>query len=130
MTEYELNALIILSAEKSGEILEFWVSISFAVVVASFFISKQINLKIFKIMGFLYLLSSVFMAAIYVGAALRANYYFSQLVVQGLEKGHFDNPVNYVTLLFAFLLFFGGTCGTLYYMKYCANDKRFEGEST
>ena len=126
MTEYELNTLIILSAEKSGDILEFWVSISFAVVVASFFISKQINLKIFKIMGLLYFLSSIFMAAIYVGAALRANYYFSQLMAQGMERGHFDNPVNLVTLLFAFLLFFGGTSATLYYMKYCASQSRHE----
>ena len=120
MTEYELNALLIMTAEKAGEILEFWVSVSFAVVVASFFISKQINLQIFRIMGLLYFLSSIFMGSIYVGASLRANYYFSQLDTLGFETSHFDSPVNYVTLVFAFILFFGGMGATLYYLKHCA----------
>jgi len=120
MTEYELNALILLPAETSGRMLEFWVSVSFAVVVASFIISKQVNVIIFRIMGFLYLLSSLFMASIYIGSALRANHYFEQLVVLGVDISHFDNPISRFSMLMAVTLFIGGTTTTLYYMKHCS----------
>lgn len=120
MTEYELNALIILSAEKCGEILEFWVSVSFAVVVASFFIAKEVNFRIFRIIGILYVLSSLFMASIYIGSSLRAAHYFNMLVEAGADVSHFDNPVSNSTILMAALLFFGGMAATLYYVRFCS----------
>lgn len=130
MTEYELNTLIMLAAEKSGDVMEFWVSVSFAVVVASFFISKKLNVKIFKIMGFLYALSSIFMASIYVGSALRANHYFEQLLKLGFDASHFDNLAGFTTIVMAPLLFFGGTGGTLYYMAFCAKATIADDGST
>jgi hypothetical protein len=130
MTEYELNTLIMLAAEKSGDVMEFWVSVSFAVVVASFFISKKMNVKIFKIMGFLYALSSLFLGSIYVGSALRANHYFDQLVNLGVDASHFSNPAGFTTIFMAPLLFFGGTGATLYYMSYCAKITIADDENT
>ena len=120
MTEFELNTLLIMSAEKSGDILEFWVSVSFAVIVASFFISQQTNYKIFKLMKPLYLLASLFFASIYVGAGMRANYYYEQLIASGYETHFFGGPVSMATLYMAVFLWFSGTGATLYYMAYCA----------
>ena len=130
MTEYELNTLIMLASERCGNMIEFWVSVSFAVVVASFFISKQINVKIFKIMGFLYLLSSLFLASIYIGAALLASYYFDQLVNLGFDTNHFQNPVSIASVLMATLLFSGGTCAVIYYINFCAGGTINDDKST
>lgn len=130
MTEYELNTLIILSGETSGGMIEFWVSVSFAVVVASFFISKQVNVKIFQIMRFLYLLSSLFMASIYIGSAIRASYYFNHLVSLGVDVSHIDNPVSITSVLMAATLFLGGTIATMYYINYCAQSSDAGSTST
>ena len=130
MTEYELNALIILSAETCGEVLEFWVSISFAVVVASFFIAKEVKFKIFRIIGILYVLSSLFMASIYIGSSLRAAHYFNLLFETGADVSHFDNAFSSSTILMASLLFFGGMAATLFYMHFCSTKVPGENEST
>ena len=119
MTEYQLNELLILSTEAYGGVLEFWISISFAVVVASFLTSDKLNRKVIRLMTFLYILSSMFLASLYISTAVRTNHYYQLLVSSGFDTSHFDHPVNFLTLFLVLLLFLGGTSGTVYYMYTC-----------
>ena len=123
MTEYEMNSLLLESTASYGGVLEFWVSISFAVVVASFFTSKQLNRKVIRLMTFLYILSSLFLASLYISTAIRTNHYYQDMISAGFDVSHFDHPVNFITLFLIFLLFVGGSCGTVYYLHTCVSDR-------
>ena len=122
MTEYQLNELLLLSTDSYGGVLEFWISVSFAVVVASFLTSDRLNRKVIRLMTFLYILSSMFLASLYISTAVRTNHYYQQLVSAGFDTSHFDHPVNFLTLSLILLLFIGGTCGTVYYMYTCVKN--------
>jgi len=130
MTEYELNELLLTTADKFSGIVEFWVSISFAVVVACFFISGKVNRKVLKLMGFLYVLSSLFLATLYVAFAIRANHYYELMVSSGYEVAHFSNPASLTTLVLVSILFIGGTFSTVYYMYSCINGGSIRHDAT
>ena len=130
MTEYELNALLLATTEKFGGVLEFWVSISFAVVIASFFASTQLNQKVVRLMTFLYILSSMFLASLYIGSAVRSNHYYQEMVSAGFDVSHFATPINFITLFLIFLLFVGGSCGTVYYMHTCVSGSEVQRDAT
>lgn len=111
MTEYELNTLLLATTEGYTGYLEFWVSISFAVVVASFFTSKQLNRKVIGLMIFLYILSSLFLASLYIATAVKSDHYYQKMFSAGFNLSHFDHPVNFITITLVFLLFVGGRLG-------------------
>jgi hypothetical protein len=130
MTEYELNTLLLATTEGYGGVLEFWVSISFAVVVASFFTSKQLNRNVIGLMTFLYMLSSLFLASLYIATALKSSHYYQIMSSAGFDVSHFDHPVNFITLSLIFLLFIGGTFGTVFYMRTCVRDSGVQSDAT
>ena len=130
MTEYELNELYLMSTDAYGSVLEFWVSISFAVVVASFFTSSKLNTSIIRLMAFLYILSSMFLASLYITTSIRTYHYYREMAAAGFATWHLDHPVNFVTLGLVLLLFLGGTIGTVYYMYTCVSEKESGNEST
>jgi hypothetical protein len=130
MTEYELNALLLESTEAFSGVLEFWVSISFAVVVASFFTSKQLNRKVIRLMTFLYILSSMFLASLYMAAAVRTSHYYQAMNSAGYDASHFDNPMNYITLFLMLVLYVGGTCGTVFYLRACVRNPEMQSDAT
>jgi hypothetical protein len=130
MTEYELNTLLLATTEGYSSVLEFWVSVSFAVVVASFFTSKQLNRKVIGLMTFLYILSSLFLASLYIATAVKSNHYYQKMFSAGFDVSHFDHPVNFITISLIFLLFVGGTFGTVYYMRTCISDPEVQSDAT
>ena len=130
MSEYELNELIILSGDVCGRVVEFWVSISIAVVIASFFTANRLNLTLIRILGFLYVLSSAFLGSLYFQSALRASHYFQQLDEAGYQTGHFSNPVIWITMIFGSGLFIGGVCGTVFFMFSLVRNSQNELEPT
>lgn len=124
MTEYELNALILAAKESFTPIVQFWVSISFAVVVAAFVTSNRFNLNIIRLMAFLYILSSMYLAGVYISEAFIVSYYFQQLQSAGFETSHLNNPASLMSLSLCALLFTGGLAGTLYFMYSSAKHSR------
>ena len=130
MTEYELSALILGVSENFTPIVQFWVSISFAVVVATFITSNRFNLNIIRLMAFLYILSSMYLAGIYISEAFKVSYYFQQLQSGGFETNHLRNPASLTSLALCALLFIGGLAGTLYFMYSSAKNSRESDDLT
>ncbi len=122
MTEYEINSLILLTQESFTPLVQFWVSISFATVVATFFTVGRMNKRIIYLMAYLYFLSSLYLAGVYVNQALKVAYYFSQLKMAGYPVEQYSNNSSYVVITLAALVFLSGTVGTLFYMYKSLND--------
>ena len=116
-----------MTVESFTPLVQFWVSISFATVVATFFTISRLNRSIVRLMAYLYFLSSLYLAGVYVSQAVKVSYYLEQLEISGFSVQHHESLSSYAAIALAALVFLSGTVGTLFYMYRSLNE---ENEAT
>lgn len=115
MTEYEVNYLLSELAAHQRELVEFWLTCSFAVIVASTYAPDKIVMKFYRIMSIGYLANSFLLISLKIGHMMRAGEIASE---SAAHTG--QNTSNYVTGVSGLLLMLLMICGTfavLHYLK-------------
>jgi hypothetical protein len=109
----------------SDSILQFWISITFAVIVATHFVGKRIGSTMYLLMASLYGLVSIVSIARYLGASVQLIHYVDAL----REAGEWPVPGIYSVIAgYGTLLLLGlGTVGTLYFMRSVRRSASREG---
>jgi len=109
--------------EASDRIFEFWITASFAVVIATFFAASRMTKIMFVLISFMYAIVSANMAIRWSIATLKFRELQAALIEQG-EVFPASLLVNTSGLL-TITTFVIGTCGTLYFAWYTyRNQKR------
>ncbi len=115
MTEYEVNYLLSELAVHQRELVEFWLTCSFALIVASTYAPDKIVIKFYRIMSVGYLVSSFLLVSLKIGHMMRAWEIASESAAHTGQNA--SNYVTGVSGLFLLLLMACGTFAVLYYLK-------------
>jgi len=94
--------------------LQFWVSITFAVIVAVHFVGNRLGRQMYLLMSGLYALVSVVSLARYIGASIQVTHYIEVLRAEG--EWPVPLTVSAVAGFGTGLLLICGSIGTLYFM--------------
>ena len=116
MSEFELTNLIHLSTERSANLLQFWLTASFAVVMASYFGGDKLNGLMFKLVATLYMLASVTFLCSSIDGAVQYTEYMKRMAEQGYETAQFDSVYGWIAGIGMLSLYVIGTLGVLYYL--------------
>jgi hypothetical protein len=118
MSEFELTNLIYLSSERSANILQFWLTASFAVVMASYFGGDKLNGLMFKLVATLYVLASVTFVCSAISGSVQFTEYMKRMAEQGYETDQFNNIYGWIAGIGMLSLFVIGTIGVLFYLRW------------
>jgi hypothetical protein len=94
--------------------LQFWVSITFAVIVAVHFVGDRLGRQMYLLLTGLYALVSVVSLARYIGAAIQIAHYLKMLTAE--REWPVPFAVSAVSGFGTGLLLIFGSVGTLYFM--------------
>jgi len=122
MTEYEINELMLAVQGSFTPLVQFWVSISFATVVAAFFTANRLNKSIIRLMAFLYVLTSLFVASVYFNYAVKLRHYYKLAKEAGFNIEHYSNFSSNAAAILVGIVFICGTIGTLFYLYKSERD--------
>ena len=112
LTSAELLELLLLSEAAVDYQVEFWLTVSFATIVASFAARHLLTKRIRWLISFLYLASTFVFASRWFYNAWDALVYNEVLVSRGIEM-----PVGYVSGVARMILFLAGTLATVYFLN-------------
>ena len=112
LTSAELLELLLLSEAAVDYQVEFWLTVSFATIVASFAARHLLTKKIRWLVSFLYLASTFVFVSRWYYNAFDALVYNEVLVSRGIEM-----PVGYVSGVARMILFLAGTLATVYFLN-------------
>jgi hypothetical protein len=94
--------------------LQFWISITFAVIVGVHFVGDRLSRQMYLLMAGLYGLVSVVFLSRYIGASIQLVHYLNSI------RAQYDWPVPWIYSAVAgygtLVLLIFGTIGTLYFM--------------
>lgn len=117
MTEYELNQLLTEYTETLNQLTEFWLTISFGVIVAATYIPNRLSGKFHKMLFYGYLFTSlIFLSG-------RANFTYMAFEVGNRITEHGFEPIRFhpffgtTTSVGIFLLMIFGSIGILFYIR-------------
>jgi hypothetical protein len=116
MTEYELHSLINDLFRDMDHMVEFWLSATFAVIVARFVAGDTLSRGVIRIIAFLYLAATSLSITRYGLVAGRTGSYKDQLVAMGLEPFYQPAEQNRTMYVLILTLWFVGTGATLYFL--------------
>ena len=108
----DLLELILLSEASIDYQVEFWLTVSFAAVVACFAAGDLLTKKMRWLISFLYLIATVVFASRWYYNAVEVLAYVEALKAQGV-----DIPVGYVSGVSRMVLFGCGTLATIFFLN-------------
>ncbi len=112
LTSAELLELLLLSEAAVDYQVEFWLTVSFATIVASFAARHLLTKKMRWLVSFLYLASTFVFVSRWYYNAYDALIYNEVLTSRGIEM-----PVGYVSGVARMILFAAGTLATVYFLN-------------
>ena len=115
MTPAELYEIYYLTLGAMDRFFEFWMTASFSVVVAAYFIHKSIDRRILMLIGVVYLLFSVSLAIRYSIATAKFVDVRDQLILQGESLSAAMSYAAGASIVLTFIVGFLGTLGYLYH---------------
>ena len=116
MTEYEIGSLLSETFDHSSGIFEYWMTLSFAAVVAAAFAAEKLHRNYIKLLAFGYLLASLFLFLVRIYSSLQAIDLLEKLEAGGHDTTRFDNYFGMFVGVYAQVLHIIGTFGVLVYM--------------
>ncbi len=116
MSEYELHSLINDLFRDGDHIVDFWLSGTFAVIVARFIAGHRLSRRVVSIMTLLYLMSVAYTLSRFVLVATRSFEYRARLVSMGFEEFYTPQLGFVGGSISLILLFVGGTAATVYFL--------------
>jgi hypothetical protein len=118
MSEFDLTNLVYMASERSANLLQFWLSASFAVVMASYFGRGKLHGPVFKLVAALYVIASVTFICFTISGSVQYDEYVTRMAEQGYETAHFYNIYSWIGGIGMLSLFVIGTLGVLYYLRW------------
>ena len=112
VTTAELLELILASEQFIDDQLEFWLTVTFATIVASFAGDKVLTTGTRIIVSLLYMLATILFVSRWYYEAMDLNLYFSLLIQRGV---HLEEPI--LTIVSRLALVLTGTVATLYFIN-------------
>jgi hypothetical protein len=101
----------------TDSILQIWLTLTFAVIVATYVAGKRFEKPVCLLVSGLYALASVVLIIRFGSAAFQAFYYKNLLVERGFEPWPVPNFVSVLIGGGSFVLLFAGTIGTLWFVR-------------
>ena len=116
LTTAEVHQLAYLTLDAQDRAFEFWISASLGVLIAVFFVGAKIAKRFLALIFVVYALFAVSIIVRWVLIGLRREHWYFVLVERGeyLAPGYWAGVSVWLTVL----IFFVGTCGTLYFLWY------------
>jgi hypothetical protein len=100
----------------TDSILQIWLTLTFAVIVATYVAGKRFEKQVYLLVSGLYALASVVLFIRFGSAAFQAFYYKNLLIERGFEPWPVPNFVSILIGGGSFVLLFAGTIGTLWFV--------------
>lgn len=101
----------------TDSIFQIWITLTFAVLVATYVAGKRFDRPVYLLVSSLYALASAVLFTRFASAAFQAFYYKRLLVTRGFEPWPVPNFVSVIIGAGTFLLLFAGTIGTLWFVR-------------
>ena len=100
----------------ADSILQIWLTVTFAVIVASYLAGARISSFMFYLISGLYGLAAVVLVTRFVSAAYQIYHYRDLLVANGYEPWPVPPPVTQIIGGGTFILLTGGSIATLWFV--------------
>ncbi len=117
MTEYEIRLTFIEYLNTMNQLTEFWLTISFAVVVAATYAPGRLERKFFTLIWIGYLAASVVLILNRINLTLMAASLVSSNIDAGAPTHTFNPVIGSIAGGGNFLLMIIGTVGVIYYVR-------------
>ena len=101
----------------TDSILQIWLTLTFAVIVATYVAGKRFERPVYLLVSGLYLFASVVLLIRFGSAAFQAFYYKDLLIKRGFEPWPVPNFVSVLIGGGSVVLLFAGTIGTLWFVR-------------
>jgi hypothetical protein len=101
----------------TDSIFQIWITLTFAVVVATYVAGQRFDRPVYLLVSSLYALASVVLFTRFASAAFQAFYYKRLLVTRGFEPWPVPNFVSVIIGGGTSVLLFAGTVGTLWFVR-------------
>ena len=114
----ELVEIFLLSQENADAQFQYWLSVSFAAIVASSAAGSRINTNIRHLLAALYLLAACVFVIKFLGAQSAIGMYYEEMTVRGLNNTNNLLPPIATNLMIWFrrILFLGGSITTVWFL--------------
>jgi uncharacterized membrane protein YfcA len=116
MTEYELGSLISEAYDYSSGLFEFWMTLSFAAIVAGAYAGEKLHRSYLRLLAFGYFFASLFLYLVRLHVAFQATDLIGQLEASGYDSTRYDNLFSLAIGLYGQVLHIFGTLGILAFM--------------
>lgn len=117
LSQAEIYQILFSALSTVDSILQIWLTITFAVLVAAFLAGKHINQFMYILISSLYGLASIVLITRFVSAAVLMFHFQNLLVMSGYKPWPVPNLIGVIIAVGTFLLFFGGTIGTIWFAR-------------
>ena len=106
----------------ADSILQIWITITFAVIVATFFAGGRVGRVMHRLVSSLYGLYAVILITRYGSSAFQIFHYRNVLLERGFEPWPVPHGVSIVIGSGTIILMFAGTLATLWFMRWTRNQ--------
>lgn len=117
MSEELIRSGLYAALSLTDSILQIWLTLTFAVIVATYVAGKRFERPVYLLVSGLYLLASVVLLIRFGSAAFQAFYYKDLLIKRGFEPWPVPNFVSVLIGGGSVVLLFAGTIGTLWFVR-------------
>ncbi len=117
MNEYELGQTFIEYLNTLNQLSEFWLSISFAVVVAATYTPERLERKFFTLIWVGYLAASLIIFINRINLSLMLSVFISEYAKAGAPPPFIQPTMGIMAGVGNFLLMIFGTAGVVYYVR-------------
>lgn len=113
MSEAELIELFLESSQVLDSNFEFWLTASFALIVASYFLSEKLPLSVFLLAMFLYVISTLLFMLRGMATGSTLTSILEQLHALNTETALISTDANLLVALLYFVIMVVGTASTI-----------------
>ena len=129
MSQETIYSALYASLALTDSVLQIWITLTFAVIVATYFAGKHFERSVCLLVSGLYAFASLILALRFAGAAFQAFHYKNLLVTRGFGPWPVPHIVSVIIGGGSLLLIFAGTIGTLWFVRYTWKRAEVENEA-
>lgn len=115
LSQAEIYQILFSALSTVDSILQIWLTITFAVLVAAFLAGKRINHFMYVLIAALYGLASIVLITRFISAAALMFHFQSLLVMSGYKPWPVPSLIGEIIGAGTAFLFLGGTIGTIWF---------------
>jgi hypothetical protein len=118
MSQESIYSALYAALALSDSIFQIWTTLTFAVIVATYFAGKRLERSVYLLVSGLYAFASLILALRFASAPIQAFHYKNLLVTRGFEPWPVPHYVSVIIGGGSLLLIVAGTIGTLWFVRY------------